>query len=86
MLSATSVITDGLGHASVTYTTPANAGTITITASAAGLASKKFSETATTSAAIAMTAFSENKLVHSLQSTGMELFSGYRVFLALTWP
>jgi hypothetical protein len=60
-LSATSVITDSLGHASVNYTTPASAGTITITASSPGLASQKFSETVTAPSATAMSAISENK-------------------------
>jgi hypothetical protein len=46
ILFATSGITDGLGHASVHYTCPANPGTITITASSPGLASQKFFETA----------------------------------------
>jgi hypothetical protein len=46
-LSSTSVITDSLGRASVTYTNPPNVGTITITASSSGLTSQKFSETAT---------------------------------------
>jgi hypothetical protein len=46
-LSSSSVITDSLGRASVTYTNPPNVGTITITASSSGLTSQKFSETAT---------------------------------------
>src|SRR4029077_11945417 len=45
-LSAATVTTDSLGHATVNYTTPAHAGAITITASSPGLGSSKFSETA----------------------------------------
>src|SRR4029077_11553572 len=58
----TSVTTDSLSHARVSYATPANAGTITITASSPGLVSKNFSETATTSATTALTATSEDEL------------------------
>lgn len=60
--SRTSVATDILGHASVNYATPANAGTITITASTPGLISKNFSETATPSGTTAMSGISENEL------------------------
>ena len=60
-LSATSVITNGLGRASVNYTTPATAGTITVTASSPGLVSQKFSETVTAGPAAAMSVVSENK-------------------------
>ncbi len=45
--SAPSVITGSTGQASSSYTTPNNAGTVTITASTTGLTPVKFSETAT---------------------------------------
>lgn len=45
--SAASATTNAQGRASVTYTTPANAGTVKVTASATGLTSVKFTVTVT---------------------------------------
>jgi len=73
-LSSTSVTTDRLGHASVNYTTPPKAGTITITASSPGLVSRSFSETATASPATAMGAISENKLCTVFNLLGQNCF------------
>jgi hypothetical protein len=45
--SATSAVTNAMGRASVSYTTPANAGTVKVTASATGLSNVVFTVTVT---------------------------------------
>jgi len=70
-LSATSVITNSFGRASVNYTTPATAGTVTVTASSPGLVSQKFSETVSAGPAAAMSVVSENKVCTRFNLVGV---------------